>query len=71
MTRRDEIRNEYMRGVVGVAIISSRVTERRLKLFGHVKRRPHEHACRQIMDTKPPGSKTKDEVDVGKRHENG
>ena len=71
--RGDTERQDQKRGVVGVAIISSKVTERRLKLFGHVKRRPLEHACGQIMDTKPPGSKTKDEVDgfCRQRHENG
>ena len=53
--------------------ISSKVTERRLKWFGHVQRHPLEHACRQIMDMKPPGKrKTKDKVGgcCERRHEN-
>ena len=37
--------------------ISNKVTERRLKWFGHVQRRPLEHACRQIIDMKPAGKR--------------
>ena len=39
----------------------SKVAERRLKLFGHVKRRPLEHACAQIIDMKPPAENQVDE----------
>ena len=56
-TRKDKIRNEYTRGAIGVAIISSKMTERQLKWFGHVKRRQIEHACGQIIHLKPPGKR--------------
>ena len=39
--RKDEIKNEYIRGAIGVANISGKVTERR---FGQVRRRPLEQA---------------------------
>ena len=49
-----KIKNEHIRGAVGVANISGKVTERRLKLFGHVRRRPLEHNRMQITDMEPP-----------------
>ena len=66
----------WMRWAVGVANISCTVTERRLKWSGHVRRRPLEDACRQIMDMKPPRKrqkKTEDTMDgsCGQRHDNG
>ena len=38
VTRKDKIKNEYIRGVVGVANISGKVTERLLNWFRHVRR---------------------------------
>ena len=39
-TRKDKIRNEDIRGKVGVAEIEGKMRENRLRWFGHVKRRP-------------------------------
>ena len=56
----DNIYIGYIRGAVGVTNVSIKVTERRLTWFGHVRRRPLEHACRLIMDT---GKKKKRKID--------
>ena len=55
MTQKDKIRNEYIRRAVGVANTSGKVTESRLMWFGCLRRRPGEHACRQIMHMEPFG----------------
>ena len=38
--RNDKIRNEDIRGKVGVAEIEGKIRENRLRCFRHVKRRP-------------------------------
>ena len=39
-TRLDRIRNEVIRGKIGVASIEDKMREARLRWFGHIKRRP-------------------------------
>nr|CAB3475315.1 unnamed protein product [Digitaria exilis] len=41
-TRRDRVRNEDIREKVGVAPIEEKLTQHRLRWFGHVQRRPSE-----------------------------
>jgi hypothetical protein len=38
VTREDRIRNEYVRGSIGVASIVDKIRENRLKLCGHIIR---------------------------------
>ncbi|KAG2614949.1 hypothetical protein PVAP13_3NG021790 [Panicum virgatum] len=45
-TRRDRLRNEVIRDRVGVAPIEEKLTQRRLRWFGHVQRRPPEAPVR-------------------------
>ena len=44
--RRDRVRNEVIRDRVGVAPIEEKLTQHRLRWFGHVQRRPPETPVR-------------------------
>jgi hypothetical protein len=58
-TRRDRIRNETVREMVGVAPIDEKLRENRLRWFGHVYRRPTEsivkRADRIALHSNAPG----------------
>ncbi|KAG2648673.1 hypothetical protein PVAP13_1NG059050 [Panicum virgatum] len=45
-TRRDRVRNEVIRDRIGVAQIEEKLTQHRLRWFGHVQRRPPEAPVR-------------------------
>ena len=45
-TRRDRVRNEVIRERVGVAPIEEKLTQHRLRWFGHIQRRPPEASVR-------------------------
>ncbi|KAG2633738.1 hypothetical protein PVAP13_2NG246903 [Panicum virgatum] len=45
-TKRDRVRNEVIRDRVGVAPIEEKLTQHRLRWFGHVQRRPPEAPVR-------------------------
>lgn len=47
-TRKDRIRNDCIRGVLGVAPIAEKITENRLRWFGHVQRRSREAPVRRV-----------------------
>ena len=44
MTRKDKIRNEHIRGTTKVVQASRKITERRLKWYGHVMRMEEDHS---------------------------
>ena len=50
VTRRDNIRNEHFRGTTRVVQASKKITEIRLKWYGHVRRMKEEHIVRRIVD---------------------
>jgi len=50
-TRKDKIRNEQIRGRVGVAPIEEKIVENRLRWFGHVQRRPRDAPVRRVDQT--------------------
>lgn len=50
MTRKDRIRNGYVRGSIGVISIVDKVRENRLRWFGHVMRRENSKAVRMVME---------------------
>ncbi|XP_050508941.1 uncharacterized protein LOC126886137 [Diabrotica virgifera virgifera] len=50
VTKKDKIRNEYIRGSLGVAPIDAKMREHRLRWFGHVQRRDVNHPIRRIAE---------------------
>ena len=55
MTRRDMIRNEHIAGTTRVVQASKKITEKRLKWYGHVRRMKEEHMVRRMLDVYIPG----------------
>ena len=50
MTRRDKIRNEHIRAATRVVQASKKITEIRLKWYGHGRRMKDEHIVRGMLD---------------------
>ena len=50
MTMRDKIRNEHIRGTKRLVQASKKITEKRLKWYGHVRRLKEEHIVRRMLD---------------------
>ena len=50
VTRKDNIRNEHIRGTTRVAQASKKITERRLNWYGHVMRRDGEHILYAVVE---------------------
>ena len=57
VTRRDKIKNDYIRGTVKVTEITKKLQERRLQWFGHVMRKEEESVCRRVMNMEVPGKR--------------
>ncbi|KAG2555755.1 hypothetical protein PVAP13_8NG030600 [Panicum virgatum] len=50
-TRRDRVRNEVIRDRIGVAPIEEKLTQHRLRWFGHVQRRPPDApVCNGVLE---------------------
>ena len=62
VTRKDKIRNEHIRGTTKVVQASRKITERRLKWYGHVMRMEEDHVVGRVM-TKKEERETKDKVE--------
>ena len=56
VTRRDKIRNEHIKGTRLVQA-SKKITEKRLKWYGHVRRMKEEHIVRRMPDVDIPGKR--------------
>ena len=50
VTRKDKIRNEYIRGTVKVERLGIKMREGRLKWYGHVMRRDQEYVGRKKIE---------------------
>ena len=59
VTRKDKIRNEYIRGTVQVERLGMKMRERRLRWYGHVMRRDQEYVKRKIMEMELPRKRKK------------
>ena len=57
VTKRDRIKNDYIRGTVKVKEISKKLQERRLQWFGHVMRREEDSVCKRTMNLEVPGTR--------------
>ena len=55
VTRKDKIRNEYIRGTVKVEQFGMKMREDRLRWYGDVLRRDQEYVGRRMMEIKLPG----------------
>ena len=49
VTRKDKIRNEHIRGTTKAVQASRKITDRRLKWYGHVMRMEQDHVVRRVM----------------------
>ena len=57
VTRRDNIRNVHIRGTTRVVQASKKITEKRLKWYGHVRRMKEGHIVRIMLDVDIPGKR--------------
>ena len=54
---KDQIRNEHVRAPEKVAPVTKKITEKRLKWYGYVKRRDEGHVLRRMLDAPVPGKR--------------
>jgi hypothetical protein len=59
LTRENKIRNNYVRGSIGVALIVDMIRENRLRLFWHVMRQEKTKAVRVVMKMNVKGKREK------------
>ena len=57
VTRKDKIRNEHIRGTTKVVQASRKITERRLKWYGHVMTMEDDHVVKRVMTKAIPGKR--------------
>ena len=57
VTRKEKIRNEYIRGTVKVERLGMKMREGRLKWYGHVMRRDKEYVERKMIEMELPGKR--------------
>ena len=57
VTRKDNIRNEHIRGTTRVTLAAKKITERLLNEYGHVMRRDEERVMRKVLRTDLPGKR--------------
>ena len=54
VTRKDKIRNEYIRGTVKVERLGIKMSESRLRCYGHVMKRDQDYVARKMMEMELP-----------------
>ena len=55
VTRKDRIRNKYIRGSLKVGPIGSKIQEARLRWYGHVRRRDSDYVGQKVLAMELPG----------------
>ena len=77
VTRKDKIRNEYVRGTAKITKLGDKLRNERLRWYGHIKRREEDYVGKRMMEMAVPGRrknrKAKKKVDgfVERRHGKG
>jgi len=59
LTLRNKKRNDDIRRILGVACITDKVREARLRWFGHVQRREEEDCVRRILEADVRGQRSR------------
>ena len=57
VTRKNKIRNEYIRGTVKVKRLGMKLREGRLRCYGHVMRRDQDYVGRRVIEIELPGKR--------------
>ena len=57
VTRKDKIRNEYIRGTFKVEQLGMKMREGGLRWYGHVMRKNQEYVGRRVMEMELPGKR--------------
>ena len=55
LTRKNKIRNEYVRGTAKIAKLGDKLRNARLRWYGHVKRRKEDYVGKRMMEVVVPG----------------
>ena len=55
VTRKDKIRNEYVRGTAKITKVGDKLRNASLRWYGHVKRREECHMGKMMMQMAVPG----------------
>ena len=55
VTRKDKIRNEYVRGTAKITKLGDKLLNARLRWYGHVKRREEDYVGKRMMEMVVPG----------------
>ena len=55
VTRKDKIRNEYVRGTAKIAKLGDKLRNVRLRWYGHVKRREEDYVGKRMIEMAVPG----------------
>ena len=56
-TRKNSIKNEYVRGTAKIAKLGDKLRGTRLRWFGHVKRREEGYVGKRMIDLAIPGKR--------------
>ena len=55
VTRKDKIRNKYVRGTAKIAKLGDKLRNARLRWYGHVKSREEDYVGKRMMEMAEPG----------------
>ena len=59
VTRRDKIRNEYVRGTAKIAKLGNKLRGARLRWYGHVRRREEGYVGKRMLEMTVPGRRNR------------